>query len=129
MSELVNMNFGEYVEQLRKNRGKTLRETAKAIGVSPQYYSEVEKGRSSAFTPERLKLLTGFLLLDDEETNTLYDIAAKKRSDKDVVVPQDCVDYLVDNSYVVEALRLSKETDAGEEEWQILLDQLRARKG
>lgn len=129
MSELVNMNFGEYVEQLRKSRGKTLRETAKAIGVSPQYYSEVEKGRSSAFTPERLKLLTGFLLLDDEETNTLYDIAAKKRSDKDVVVPQDCVDYLVDNSYVVEALRLSKETDAGEEEWQILLDQLRARKG
>ena len=125
----MNMNFGEYVEQLRKNRGKTLRETAKAIGVSPQYYSEVEKGRSSAFTPERLKLLTQFLLLDEEETNMLYDIAAKKRSDKDVVVPQDCVDYLVDNSYVVEALRLSKETDAGEQEWQILLDQLRARKG
>lgn len=129
MSELLNVNFGEYVEQLRKNRGKTLRETAKAIGVSPQYYSEVEKGRSSAFTPERLKLLIGFLLLDDEESKTLYDMAAKKRSDKDVVVPQDCVDYLVDNSYVVEALRLSKETDAGEEEWQILLDQLRARKG
>jgi len=33
------------------------------------------------------------------------------------------------NSYVVEALRLSMETGAGEKEWQGLLDELRARKG
>lgn len=121
--------FGKYVEALRKTRGKSLRETAKAIKVSPQYYSEVEKGRSSTFTAERLKLLARFLLLNDEESHTLYDVAAESRTSNDVATPQDCADYMLGNSYVVEALRLSMETGAGEKEWQVFLDELKARKG
>lgn len=123
------LRFGKYVEFLRKNKGKSLRETAKAIKVSPQYYSEVEKGRSSTFTAERLKLLARFLLLDDEESHALYDMAAQSRSSNDIVTPQDCADYMLGNSYVIEALRLSMETGAGEKEWQVFLDDLKARKG
>lgn len=123
------LRFGKYVESLRKNKGKSLRETAKAIKVSPQYYSEVEKGRSSTFTAERLKLLARFLLLDDEESHALYDMAAVSRSSNDIVTPQDCADYMLGNSYVIEALRLSMETGAGEKEWQAFLDDLKARKG
>lgn len=123
------LRFGKYVESLRKNKGKSLRETAKAIKVSPQYYSEVEKGRSSTFTAERLKLLARFLLLDDEESHVLYDMAAESRSSNDIVTPQDCADYMLGNSYVIEALRLSMETGAGEKEWQMFLDDLKARKG
>lgn len=95
----------------------------------PQYYSEVEKGRSSTFTAERLKLLARFLLLDDEESHVLYDMAAESRSSNDIVTPQDCADYMLGNSYVIEALRLSMETGAGEKEWQMFLDDLKARKG
>ena len=123
------LRFGKYVESLRKNKGKSLRETAKAIKVSPQYYSEVEKGRSSTFTAERLKLLSHFLVLDEDETHTLYDMAAESRSSNDIVTPQDCADYMRGNSYVIEALRLSMETGAGEKEWQGFLDDLKARKG
>ena len=123
------LRFGKYVEFLRKNKGKSLRETAKAIKVSPQYYSEVEKGRSSTFTAERLKLLARFLLLDDEDSHALYDMAAQSRSSNDIVTPQDCADYMLGNSYVIEALRLSMETGAGEKEWQVFLDDLKARKG
>lgn len=123
------LRFGKYVESLRKNKGKSLRETAKAIKVSPQYYSEVEKGRSSTFTAERLKLLARFLMLDDEESHALYDMAAESRSSNDIVTPQDCADYMLGNSYVIEALRLSMETGAGEKEWQVFLDDLKARKG
>ena len=122
------LRFGKYVESLRKNKGKSLRETAKAIKVSPQYYSEVEKGRSSTFTAERLKLLARFLLLDDEDSHALYDMAAESRSSNDIVTPQDCADYMLGNSYVIEALRLSMETGAGEKEWQVFLDDLKARK-
>lgn len=128
MNEDQKARFGKYIEALRKSREKSLRETAKAIKVSPQFYSEVEKGRSSAFTAERLRLLALYLMLNEKEANTLYDMAAESRTSNDVVVPQDCVDYMVDNPYVVEALRLSKETGAGEEEWKVLLDELRARK-
>ena len=123
------LRFGKYVESIRKNKGKSLRETAKAIKVSPQYYSEVEKGRSSTFTAERLKLLSHFLVLDEDETHALYDMAAESRSSNDIVTPQDCADYMRGNSYVIEALRLSMETGAGEKEWQVFLDDLKARKG
>lgn len=123
------LKFGKYVETLRKSKGKSLRETAKAIKVSPQFYSEVEKGRSSTFTAERLKSLAHFLMLDDEETHTLYDMAAESRSSNDITTPQDCADYMICNSYVIEALRLSMETGAGEKEWQVLLNELKARKG
>ena len=123
------LRFGKYVESVRKNKGKSLRETAKAIKVSPQYYSEVEKGRSSTFTAERLKLLSHFLVLDEDETHALYDMAAESRSSNDIVTPQDCADYMRGNSYVIEALRLSMETGAGEKEWQVFLDDLKARKG
>ncbi|WP_394526799.1 helix-turn-helix domain-containing protein [Lacrimispora sp. JR3] len=123
------LRFGKYVETLRKSKGKSLRETAKAIKVSPQFYSEVEKGRSSTFTAERLKLLAYFLMLDDEQTHTLYDMAAESRSSNDITTPQDCADYMLCNSYVIEALRLSMETGAGEKEWQVLLNELKARRG
>jgi len=129
MNNIENVSFGKHIEALRKSKEKSLRETAKAIGVSPQFYSEVEKDRRSAFTKERLEKLAVFLLLNEEQTHTLYDIAAQARTSNDVVVPQDCVDYLVENPYVVQALRLSKETGAGEKEWQLLLDELKARKG
>ena len=89
----------------------------------------MEKGRSSTFTAERLKLLARFLLLDDEESHALYDMAAESRSSNDIVTPQDCADYMLGNSYVIEALRLSMETGAGEKEWQVFLDDLKARKG
>ena len=129
MDTNYRIRFGKYVETLRKSKGKSLRETAKAIKISPQFYSEVEKGRSSAFTAERLKSLACFLLLNDDEVHTLYDMAAESRSSSDIVTPQDCADYMLCNSYVVEALRLSMETGAGEKEWQVLLNELKARKG
>lgn len=63
MNSSCNMPFGKYIESLRKAQGVSLRETAYAIGVSPQYYSEVEKGRRSTLTAERIELLKDFLHL------------------------------------------------------------------
>jgi len=56
----TNNSFGAYIETVRKQRGKSLRATAHAIGVSPQYYSEMEKDRSSTLTAERLNDLRAF---------------------------------------------------------------------
>jgi hypothetical protein len=52
-------------------------------------------------------MLIHFLHLDENETHTLYDMAAQSRSSNDVVAPQDCADYMRDNYYIVEALRMS----------------------
>ena len=125
MNENEKVSFGKYIETIRKEKRKSLRETAKAIEVSPQFLSEVEKGRKSTLTNERIEKLAKFLMLSETQTYTLYDMAAEARTSNDVLIPQDCVS----NPYVLEALRLSKETGAGEAEWQVLLDELRARKG
>ena len=85
------LRFGKYVESLRKSKGKSLRATAKAIQISPQYYSEVEKGRSNTFTSERLKMLVHFLNLDENEVHTLYDLAAQSRSSNDIVTRTTCL--------------------------------------
>lgn len=126
MGEKEKLSFGKYVEQLRKSREKSLRETAKAIGVSPQFYSEVEKGRRNTFTKERMEKLAAYLMLNEEESRMLYD---KAKEANNAALPLDCEDYAADHAFVVEALRLSKATGAGEKEWQQLLDDLRARRG
>ena len=109
--EGMEMNFGEYIESIRKARRKSLRETARAIGVSAPYFSDVERGRRCAFTAERLEALKVFLEMSPKEANDMYDKAAKSYSSKgdNVAVPQDFTSYIVDNSYVVAALRTLKE--------------------
>ena len=116
--------FGEYVETLRKSRNKSLRKTAAAIDVSPQFYSEVEKGRRSAFTVERLELLKIFLELNEEETNLMYNKAAEARKNTEF----DFSDYIIQRDYAMSALRTAKELNADEADWQRFVDELRTRK-
>jgi transcriptional regulator with XRE-family HTH domain len=121
--------FGDYIETLRKSRCRSLRETAHAIGISPQYYSEVEKGRRSTLTVERMTALTEFLNLSDAETQIMYNKSAEARKHKDVIVPQDFSDYIVERDYTMAALRVAKKLNANEDDWQRFVDDLLERKG
>ena len=67
--------FGEYIKKLRLEREITLRRFAAAIGVSPEYECNMEKGRRPAPTPEILQKIIRVLLLNKEETEQLYDLA------------------------------------------------------
>ena len=119
------MSFGKYIESIRTARRKSLRETARAIGVSPQFYSEVEKDRRCAFTADRLELLKKFLEMTTEEVNNK---AAESYKGKNVAVPQDFADYIVERDYVMSALRTMKEMDADEEDWKKMVDEFVASK-
>jgi len=116
--------FGEYAESLRRRRGKSLRETARAIGVSAQFYSEIEKGRRSSLTTERLNEFIEYLELTEEETDTLFNKAAEARK----VLEFDFSDYIVQRDYAMSALRLAKELNADEADWQRFVDELIHRK-
>ena len=86
MNKDEKVSFGKYIETLRKEKQKSLRETAKAIEVSPQFLSEVEKGRKSTLTNERIEKLARFLVLTETQTYTLYDMAAEARTANDVLI-------------------------------------------
>jgi len=124
MKQYNGQTFGECAETLRKQKGKSLRETAKAIGVSAQFYSEIEKGRRSALTAERLETLRVFLRLSKEETDMLFNKAAETRK----VTEFDFSDYIIQRDYAMSALRVAKELNADEEDWQRFVDELKQRK-
>lgn len=121
-------SFGRFIESIRTSRRKSLRETAKAIGVSPQFYSEVEKDRRCAFTADRLELLRKFLEMTPEEYQDMSTRAAESYKGKNVAVPQDFADYIVERDYVMAALRTMKEMDADEDDWKKMVEEFVARK-
>ena len=124
----TEQTFGEYIESLRKKRGKSLRATAFGIGVSPQFYSEVEKGRRT-LTAERLESVKAFLNLPDEQARIMYNKAAEARRYNDIAVPQDFSGYIVERDYAMAALRVAKELNADKDDWQRFVDDLLRRKG
>lgn len=128
--EYKDLSFGKYIETMRKKceSRPSLRATAAAIGVSPQFYSEVEKDKRGALTAERLAALKNFLSLTQEEAEIMYNKAAETKKTKDISLPQDFPDYIVENDYVMAALRTAKELDAGEEEWLQFVADMRARR-
>ena len=83
----INASFGSYLREVRLSHKKTLCETAKGIGVTPQYYSGVEIGRRSVLASDKLDRVAKFLCLSTEEKQHLYDLAAEGRKRKDVAIP------------------------------------------
>ena len=131
MSVQKNMTFGKFIESKRKEcvDHPSLRAAAAAIGVSPQFYSEVEKDRKSAFTADKLDSLRVFLKLSDEDSNTMYEKAAESKKRGGAAVPQDLPEYIVEHDYVMAALRTAKSLNAGEEEWMEFVKRLEEKEG
>jgi transcriptional regulator with XRE-family HTH domain len=61
------VSFGEIIRASRRKLNKSLQDVADAIGVTPVYVSEVERGKRPPFTPERLPALATVLELDLNE--------------------------------------------------------------
>ena len=127
MSE-KEMCFGEYIESIRREKRKSIRQTALAIGVSPQYYSEVEKNRRSVLTAERLEKLRDYLEMTPKEYQTMSTKAAEGYKGKNKQVPQDFADYIVERDYVMAALRTMKEMDADAADWKRMVEAFIASK-
>ena len=128
MKSVTEMSFGEYIKAMRTADDRSLRQTAIAIGVTPQYFSDVEKRNRSGFTPERLESLKSYLHLTKEQAEIMYNKAAEARRSSDIMVPQDFSGYIVDRDYVMAALRTAQTLGAGKDDWQKFVDDLKQRK-
>ena len=129
MNSVDEMTFGEYIRTLRIADDRSLRQTAIAIGVTPQYFSDVEKRNRFGMTPERLENLKTYLHLTKEQAEIMYNKAAEARRSSDIMVPQDFSGYIVDRDYVMAALRTAQTLGADKDDWQKFVDDLKRRKG
>lgn len=117
--------FGELLTFLREQKDITLRELARGIGVSAPFLSDVEKGRRSALTGERIEKVVSVLHLNDDEKTRLYNAAGRQKNS----IPPDLPEYIMEHEYVSAALRTARDLNAGEEEWKHFVDELRRRNG
>ncbi len=118
-------NFGEFVSSMRKDRKITVRGLAELLGISAPFLTDVEKDRRNPFDEEKLEKLAQIFNLSREEKDTMYNLVGQKRD----ILPPDYKDYVIKRDYVSTALRTARDLDAGEEEWQRFVDELRSRKG
>ena len=61
----MEMKFGEYLANKRKEREMSLRMLAKELDVSPTYLSDVENNRRNALSYEKLNKIIEILKLDE----------------------------------------------------------------
>jgi transcriptional regulator with XRE-family HTH domain len=120
-----NITFGGFLAKKREERNITLRELARQLEVSASFLSDVENNRKPPLTADRLEKVASILLLSSEEKTQMYDLAGKQRN----TVPPDLPEYIIERDYVSAALRTARDLDAGEEEWQRFIEDLKRRKG
>lgn len=118
--------FGSFIKEKRLLRQISLRKFAELLDISPVYMCNMEKDRNPAPKDDILSHMAELLLLSEQETETLYDLAAKSKSTP--TVSRDLPEYIMDRDIVRVALRTAKDVDATDEEWQEFIAKLEARR-
>ena len=121
----MEINFGNFLEQKRKQKGMTMRKFAELIPMSAPYLSDIEKNRRNPPPIDKLNRIAEVLCLTDEEKIEMLNLAG---SGRDEVAP-DLPEYIKSNDFVATALRTAKDLGAGEEEWLEFVEELKKRRG
>ena len=112
--------FGEFIAEKRKSRGLTLRGLAAELGIAPAYMSDIEKGHRYPPDKDKLYELARILCLSEDETNTMFDLAA---GEKENAVSPD----IMGNEQVRVALRMARDKNASSEVWQKVIEMMEAQ--
>lgn len=125
MSE--EMTFGSFVraKRLELEPYVSLRKMAELLNISPVYMSNIETGRNAAPKEDILEQLAQLLKLDKPEQELMYELAAKSKNF--TAVPGDLPEYISSNEYARIALRVAKDVDATDKEWQEFIEKLKKR--
>ena len=117
--------FGSYVRSKRIKCGISLRGFADMLEISPVYLCNIEKDRHAAPNTAIVKKIADILKFDEYETCILYDLAAASKHKP--AIPIDIADYVMNNSTIRYALRLSQKINATEDDWNDFISVLKKK--
>lgn len=120
----MDTKFGEYVKAKRMEKEVNLRKLAELLGIVPAYMSDIEKGRRYPPDKDKLYKIAEVLHLTESEANEMFDLAALA---KENTVSPDLPEYIMGSEKARVALRMARDTNAGEKVWQEVIDMLEAR--
>ena len=124
-----SMTFGQFLRdrRMRSPRKLTIRDMAAGLDVSIGYFCDLENDRRIPSESLDINKICELLRLDANDRAAMFDLAAKKNG----CVPAD-IKYILFNSEsgncAREALRMTNEGFADEDDWMQFLEKLRKRK-
>jgi len=118
--------FGSFITEKRLRKEISLRQFAIKLDLSPVYVCNFEKDRRAAPKDDILDRIASLLMLNKEETEKMYDLAAKSKNIP--TVSSDLPAYIMDKDIVRVALRTAKDVDATDAEWQEFIEKLNKRR-
>jgi len=113
-----NKTFGGYVREKRLAAGINLRKLAEILDIAPAYMSDIENDHR--YPPEKDKIykIAEALHLTKEEKDYLFDLAGNNKKNS---VSPDIADYIMEQDKSRVALRIARDSGAGEKEWEKII--------
>ncbi len=96
--------FGEFIAEKREEQKLSLRKMAKALEISPAYWSDIEKGRRNPPNLQRLEEIAQLLHLGETDKDRMVDLASQERDE----IPMDLQAYIKNSDLAKIALRKAK---------------------
>jgi transcriptional regulator with XRE-family HTH domain len=121
------LTFGSFIrgKRMASDPYISLRKLADLLDISPVYMSNIENDRNPAPKDDILEHMASLLKLSKTEREQMYEMAAKTKTY--TAVPGDLPEYISTNEYARIALRVAKDVDATDTEWQEFIDKLKKR--
>lgn len=113
-----NKTFGGYVREKRLAAGVNLRKLAEILEIAPAYMSDIENDHRYPPEKEKIYKIAEVLHLTKEETDYLFDLAGNNKKNS---VSPDIADYIMEQDKSRVALRLARDSGAGEKEWEKII--------
>ena len=110
--------FGSYVREKRLAAKVNLRKLAQILEIAPAYLSDIENNHRYPPEKEKIYKIAEALNLNQEETDHLFDLAAGNKKNS---VSPDIADYIMEQDKSRVALRLARDSGAGEKEWEKII--------
>jgi transcriptional regulator with XRE-family HTH domain len=113
----MEKEFGDYIKDLRKVKGKTLEDISKCLNLSMSFISDIENKRRNPFDEEKMEILADYLVLTSEEKAKLYDLAAQRKQS----VPDDVKNVIMfspESDFVRLALRKTNSGELSKQDWE-----------
>ncbi|MBR1662704.1 MAG: helix-turn-helix domain-containing protein [Ruminococcus sp.] len=123
--DYTKTTFGECIRARREELKRSVRDVAKAIQMSPVYLSDIERGLRVAPTGANKRInymdnLIRELKISEGERNAFFTMAEATTGRF-----SDISSYLSTSHSARVALRLAKEAELSEDEWQKFIDHIR----
>lgn len=125
--------FGKYIETKRKEKQINLRQFAKDVNdMAPAYLSDIEKGHRYPPDRETIEKMAQILMLSQDETSHLFDLAAFDRAsvdkEKSKAVSPDLPEFIMSSEKLRVAMRMARDDAAGDDPWIKVIEMLEERK-